>query len=95
MAWKLLRMRKIVLPLPDLRKESFILLGCALFACALNVYAIVAFKTPWTELVTSWPWVLGLTIVSYGVLCACRIFKCGVLYVKKIIIRQPNLGRKS
>ena len=56
-----------------LRRESLHVAACVLFANALNAYAIVSRKTPWSELVTCLPFVLGIAFVLYAAWTVLRL----------------------
>lgn len=83
-------MRQITLPLPDLKKEALIAGACLLLAFAVNVYAIIAFKTPWSELFTSLLWVLALAVAFYLILAGLRL--CRFVIVRLI---KFNTGKRS
>ncbi len=83
-------MRQITLSLPDLKKEALIAGGCLLLAFALNVYAIIAFKTPWSELITALFWVLAIAAVLYLTLAGLRL--CRVIIVN---LKKSHTGKRS
>ncbi len=66
-------MKTITLPLPDWRKEAILFAACLAAVMAVNAYAIAAFHTPWTELVTELPIVLALALLVYTLIAVCRI----------------------
>jgi hypothetical protein len=66
-------MKTITLPLPDWRKECLIALSGFIIANAMNVYAITSFQSPWSEMITSWPWVGAITALIYAIAAFLRI----------------------
>lgn len=76
-------MKQITLPLPDLKKEALIAGACLLLAFGLNVYAIMVFKTPWTELFTSLLWVLAIAVTLYLSVAGLRLCRFVIIRLIK------------
>ena len=57
----------------SIERELKILLGCAVFACLLNVYAIIKHGTSWSELITTLHYVAVLALVVYVLLWLPRL----------------------
>jgi hypothetical protein len=53
--------------------EMRIALGCLLAALGLNIYAIAAYKTQWSELYTTWNITLAIAVAVYLLIAALRI----------------------
>ncbi len=67
------------------RRELWVLLGCLLAACLVNVYAIVRYARPVSELWTQIGYVVVLALVVYLLLALLRLLAAGVLaLVRKI-----------
>ena len=75
------------LPSRRIRKESLSLLVCFLIAVGLNVYAIIHYDAPLSELWTSILYVLEATFVLYAVWIVLRLLVYGFLC---LIGRQPK-----
>jgi hypothetical protein len=71
-------MKDIVIPARRVRTEMVTLLVCFLIAMALNVLAIILYKSPVSELWTSILYVLGATAFLYAVWTALRLVAYGV-----------------
>ena len=71
-------MKAIVIPARRVRTEMVTLLVCFLIAMALNVLAIILYKSPVSELWTSILYVLGATAFLYAVWTALRLVAYGV-----------------
>jgi len=56
-----------------IERELKVLLGCAVFACLLNIYAIIKHDTSWAELVTTLHYVAFLAFVVYVLLWLPRL----------------------
>lgn len=75
------------LPSRRIRKESLSLLVCFLIAVGLNVYAIIHYDAPFSELWTSMLYVLEATFVLYAVWVVLRLLVYGFLC---LIGRKPK-----
>lgn len=82
-------MRQITLPLPDVKKEAVIAGLCLLLAFFVNVYAIIAFKTAWSELFTALPWVLVLAVALYLIVACLRLCRFVIAHLIK-----SNTGKR-
>lgn len=69
------------------RREIVTFVVCFVIAFALNVYSIIAYKAPWTELITSIFYVITAAILIYVVWTCLRI-----LYYA--IFRKPITNNK-
>jgi len=78
-------MQDIVLTARRLRLELLILLTSFVVAELVNIYAIITYETPWTEVITKIGFVLVLTAVLYAVHWLIRliVFLC-LSIVRKI-----------
>lgn len=86
-------MKSITIPLPDWHKEGRAGLACLVLAVALNAFAIAWFHTPWSELITAWPYELAIAVVFYGFFAGLRLLLMGARRLRGII-NQKNIGRK-
>ena len=68
-----------------LRTETLWLALSLVVACGLNVYAIIHYHAPWTELLTSVLYVLMATGVVYLVLLLLRLLCWGL---RRLIIKS-------
>lgn len=68
-----------------LRIEALWLAVILLVACGLNVYAIIHYHAPWTELLTSVLYVLMATGVVYLVLLLLRLLCWGL---RRLIVKS-------
>ena len=84
-------MRDIVITARTLRRELFILLGCTLAACLVNLGAIIAYARPARELVTMIGYVLALALVLYLLLWVVRLVIRGV----RLLVRSLRKGRHA
>ena len=75
------------LPSRRIRKESLSLLVCFVIAVGLNVYAIIHYEAPLSELWTSILYVLMATVVFYAVWILLRLLIYGFLC---LIGKQPK-----
>ena len=55
------------------RREIFLAAGCFLAAFLVNVYAIIRFGTPWTEMFTQIGYVIVLSVIIYAVVWVIRL----------------------
>ena len=68
-----------------LRTEAVWLALSLAVACGLNVYAIIHYGAPWTELLTSVLYVLMATAVVYLILLLLRLIVWGL---RRLIIKS-------
>lgn len=66
-------MKDLVISAKFIRREILMLVLSLLLALAINVYAIIAFKTQWSELLTTWHITLLLALALYVLLIVPRI----------------------
>ena len=78
-------MKDIVIPARRVRTEMVTLLVCFLIAMALNVLAIILYKSPVSELWTSILYVLMATAFLYAVWTLLRLIAYGI---KKLFNRK-------
>ncbi len=55
------------------RREISLAAGCFLAAFLVNVYAIIRFGTPWTEMFTQIGYVIVLSVIIYAVVWVIRL----------------------
>lgn len=77
-------MKDIVITQKDLIRELYIILGCFVLACLVNVGAIIAYDRPWSELWSQIGFVLFIAAGVYGLLAVVRIL---VFLICKLIKR--------
>lgn len=68
-----------------LRTEVLWLALSLVVACGLNVYAIIHYGAPWTELLTSVLYVLMATAVVYLILLLLRLIVWGL---RRLIVKS-------
>ena len=66
-------MKDIVITQKDLIRELYIILGCFVLACLVNVGAIIAYDRPWSELWSQIGFVLFIAAGVYGLLAVVRV----------------------
>lgn len=66
-------------------REILIFLACFAVAFCINIYSIVKFSTPWTEVFTQIGFVCLITGVLYVLLWVIRII---VMLVKKLLKKK-------
>ena len=74
-------MKDVVIKGKSIRTELFVLTGAFTAACFLNVYAIVYYSRPWTELFTSLGYIVVTSFAIYFILWVPRLV---FLLLKKI-----------
>lgn len=77
-------MKDIVITQKDIIRELYIILGCFVLACLVNVGAIIAYDRPWSELWSQIGFVLFIAAGVYGLLAVVRIL---VFLICKLIKR--------
>lgn len=73
------------------RHEIITLAVCFAVAFLTNVYAIVAYDAPWTELLTSLFFVITFTVVLYVVWGCVRLSACALRRKKKTTDKTIDL----
>ena len=80
-------MKDFIIRGKSIERELKVLLGCAVFACLLNVYAIVKHGTSWAELITTLHYVALLALVVYVLLWLPRLL---VKLIRLLFARRPS-----
>lgn len=81
-------MKDIVITGKKLRNELFIILGCFVAACLVNVYAIIHYSRPVSELFTQIGYVAVTAVLIFAVLTVVRV----VVWLVLAVVRRC-LGR--
>ena len=69
-------MKDIIITSKRLKKELYILLGCSIAAFAINILAIIIYKTSWVEAFSQIGYVLVIAVFLYVLIAVLRfIFK--------------------
>lgn len=71
-------MKDTVITAKRKRTEWIIMLACFIAANLLNIYSIIAYKSPWTELYRSMFYVLLIAFFLYVVLLFLRLMFWGI-----------------
>ena len=79
-------MKETIITAKRKRIELITLLICFIIANLANLYSIIAYKTPFIELLTSIGYVVAATFVFYIIWSAIRLISCLVRYWVK---RKP------
>lgn len=77
-------MKDIIITSKRLKKEIYILSTCFIIAFLINIFSIIAFKTPWYEIFTQIGYVLVITLISYLLVAIVRVI---AILIKKMITR--------
>ncbi|PKQ64249.1 hypothetical protein BZG02_05350 [Labilibaculum filiforme] len=75
-------MKDIVKKKAVLKRELIIFIVALIIAFALNMYSIIAYQTPWTELITSLGFVVIFALLFYLVALVVRLVLKGIKLVK-------------
>jgi hypothetical protein len=67
-------MKDIIITEKMVRRELYVLLGCFVAACLVNVGAIIAYDRPWSELYSQIGFVFFITGGIYILLGIFRLF---------------------
>ena len=90
-------MKDVVIQARTIRREIMVLAICLLLALAINVVAIIAYRTHWIELLTTWRVTLGLALGLYVVAAVLRLGWAGVRWLLRSTRRSqsgvPSPGR--
>ena len=62
-----------VITASEKRREILLAAGCFIAAFLVNVYAIIRFGTPWTEMFTQIGYVIVLSVIIYAVVWVIRL----------------------
>lgn len=68
----------------QIAREHHILLGCFLVALGVNIYSIIRYSTPLTEIFTQIGYVIIITALFYGLSILVRLIVWGV----RLLIRR-------
>lgn len=68
----------------QITREHLILLGCFLVALGVNIFSIIKYSTPWTEIFTQIGYVLIVTAFFYGLSIIVRLIVWGI----RLLIRR-------
>ena len=68
----------------SVKLEITIFAGCLLFAQLVNIYSIVRFDSPWSEVVTSLHYILAVSALTYLVIGLPRL----ILQLIKLLIKR-------
>lgn len=66
-------MKDIVITQKDFIRELYIILGCFVLACLVNVGAIIAYDRPWSELWSQIGFVLFIAAGVYALAAIVRV----------------------
>lgn len=66
-------MKDIIIPGRRLKNELLVLIGCFAAAFCTNIFAVIKYSRPFTELFTMIGFVVALTLVIYFLLWVVRI----------------------
>ncbi len=80
-------MKDIVITAKRIRRELWMLSGCVILALAVNAGAILAYKTRWIELLTTWH-ITGA--IALGIYCVTGLFRLAVCGARRLLRRRPN-----
>jgi hypothetical protein len=81
-------MKDLVITARSVRRELLVLAGCLLLALLINAAAIVAYRTRWIELLTTWRVTLGLALALFVTLAVLRLAWAGVRWSLRTVRRQ-------
>lgn len=85
-------MKDIMIDTDRQKTEIITFLVCFAIATLLNVYAIISYDTPWSELYTSFFYLIAFSIVLYVAWTILRIVCFCILYCRnKKIYKKQNL----
>lgn len=76
-------MKDTVLTARRKRIELWTMLACLLVANGVNLYAIIAYGADYSELLTSFFYVLAFAVVLYGVWTLLRLLVYGAVRILK------------
>ncbi|MCQ2143401.1 MAG: hypothetical protein MJY56_04965 [Bacteroidales bacterium] len=78
-------MKDITISGKTLRREMLIVLGCFIVAVGVNVYSIIKYRTPFSEIFTQIGYTLILTLALLIVVTLIRLIVC---LIKRIFIKK-------
>jgi len=80
-------MKDIVITGATLRRELRILLGCFIFAVLFDLFSIVKFHRPFTEIFTTIGYEIVIAVVVYLILALIRLI---VFLIRKVLTKNNN-----
>ena len=75
-------MKDLIITSRRLKREIYILSTCFIIAFLINIFSIIAFKTPWYEIFTQIGYVLVITLILYLLVAIVRVI---AFLIKKMI----------
>jgi F0F1-type ATP synthase membrane subunit a len=78
MAGRIQDMKDVLISGRRIARELMIFCGCFVFALAMNVFAIIKYKTEWKELLTTLHITVALALVIFVLLGLLRLLVCGL-----------------
>lgn len=73
-------MKDIIISTKRQKTEVILFCVCLLLAVLLNMYAIIAYNTEWSELWTQLLWVLVIGCILYGLTIVVRLIVYSIRY---------------
>jgi hypothetical protein len=83
-------MKDIIIRAASVRREFLVLAICLLIALFVNVGAIIAYQTHWSELLTTWRATLGLALGLFVVAAMLRLGWAGLRWLFRAARRGRN-----
>ena len=65
-------MKDIVITSKNIKREAWVLLGCFIAACGVNIGAILSYDRPWSELYSQIGFVIATALIIYLLLWVVR-----------------------
>ena len=84
-------MKDFIIKGKTIERELKVLLGCAVFAYLLNIYAIIKHGTSWAELITTLHYVAFLAIAVYVFLWLPRL----LVNLIRLLLARRHSGESS
>ncbi len=84
-------MKDFIIKGKTIERELKVLLGCAVFAYLLNIYAIIKHGTSWAELITMLHYVVLLAIAVYVFLWLPRL----LIKLIRLLFKSRRSGESS
>jgi hypothetical protein len=81
-------MKDVVIPGAAIRREILVFAICVGLALVINAGAIVAYRTHWIELLTTWHVTLALVAVLYLAAAVLRLCWAGVRWLLRYATRR-------
>ncbi len=67
--------------------EIITLIACFIIACIVNIYSIIKFNTPWSEVFTSLGYILLFSVALY---VAWSIIRLAYYLIKNLFIKKKR-----